>query len=179
MHEEEKKIEAKPPEEGEMTPRYQRDMFRDFDEMLDEFRRNLYRDFWAPLPVWRRGRRHWWPRAIEPYMGMREANLDLVDKGKEFEIKVDVPGVPKENLEINITKDGIEISGKASVEKSEEERNYMIRERGYTEIYRKLTFPQEVIPEKATSSLKNGLLEIKVPKKEPTPGGKKHKIEVM
>jgi len=89
-----------------------------------------------------------------------------------------MPGIPKDKLDITITEDGIEISGKAETERKEEEKGYVVRERGYSEVYKRMAFPEEVIPDKAEAALKNGLLEIKVPKKTPTPSVKKHKVEI-
>jgi len=108
----------------------------------------------------------------------REACVDLVDSGKEFEVCAEVPGIPKDKIDVTITKDSIEISGKAEVEKKEKEKGYVVRERAYSQIYRRMSFPEEVVPEKAVATLKHGLLEIKIPKKTPTPEVKKHKVEI-
>jgi HSP20 family molecular chaperone IbpA len=48
----------------------------------------------------------------------------------------------------------------------------------YSSFYKRIVFPEEVIPEKAESSVKDGVLEVDVPKKTPTPEPKKHKVAV-
>ena len=50
----------------------------------------------------------------------------------------EVPGIPKDELDITITKDSIEISGKAEVERRAEDKGSVVRERGYSEIYRQI-----------------------------------------
>ena len=162
--EKEEKVEVKQPEETAIAPRYPSDIFQAFDEMWEDFRR----DFWRP---WRRGAR-------SSALMSRAACTDLIDTGKEYQVCAEIPGIPKDKIDVTITKDGLEVSGKAERERREEERGYMIRERGYSEIYRRLAFPEEVIPEKAEATLTRGLLEIKVPKKTPTPKLKKHKVEI-
>jgi HSP20 family molecular chaperone IbpA len=54
----------------------------------------------------------------------------------------------------------------------------VFRERGYSSFYKRIVFPEEVVPEKAESTVKDGVLQIDVPKKTPTPKPKKHKVAV-
>ena len=165
---EDKEIEVKESEDKAIEPWYPSDIFRTFDEIWTDFRRGLLRP-WRP---WR-----FWSRPLRTMM-QREACVDLVDTGKEFQVCAEVPGIPKDKINITITKDDIEISGKAKIERRKEEKGYIVRERGYSEIHRRMAFPEEVVPEKALATLKEGLLEIKVPKKTPTPKVKKHKVEI-
>ena len=67
------------------------------------------------------------------------------------------------------------------VKEIEQEREAMsarARERSYSSIYKNLPFPEEVIPDKAECKVKDGVLEVIIPKKTPTPEAKKHKVEV-
>jgi HSP20 family protein len=109
---------------------------------------------------------------------MREAYADLVDEGNKFLVRAEIPGVPRDKIDVSVTKDGIEISGETGAEREEKEKNFIVRERSYSSIYRSLAFPEEVIPEKAESKVKDGVLEVSVPKKTPVPPAKKHKVEV-
>jgi HSP20 family protein len=141
-----------------------------FDDMLDDFSRRFRESMWTP-----------WDWAIEPYrveFPMREAYADLVDEGNKFLVRAEIPGVPRDKIDVSVTKDGIEISGETGAEKEEKEKNFIVRERSYSSIYRSLAFPEEVIPEKAESKVKDGVLEVSVPKKTPVPPAKKHKVEV-
>ncbi|MEM2969105.1 MAG: Hsp20 family protein, partial [Candidatus Bathyarchaeia archaeon] len=63
-------------------------------------------------------------------------------------------------------------------EKEEKRRNYIHRERAYSSIQRYIAFPEEVIPAKAEGSMKDGVLELKVPKKEPKAAETPHKVEL-
>lgn len=174
MSEKKKEIEVKEPEKTPITPWRPGDVFQAFDEMWNDFRR----DFLVPWRPWRR----WiqpWRRTVSPLIIVpREACVDLVDMEKEYKVCAEVPGIPKDKIDVTITTDGIEISGKAEVEKQEEEQGYVVRERGYSEVYKKLSFPEEVAPEKATATLKDGVLEVKIPKKTPAPKAKKHKVKI-
>ncbi|MDP8219517.1 MAG: Hsp20/alpha crystallin family protein [Candidatus Theseobacter exili] len=171
MFEEKKKVQVKEPEERGIQPMYSGDIFQAFENVLEDFRRDYMRP-WRSRRLWGR------PWGIEPLMKIREPYMDFVDKEEEYQINAEIPGIPKDKIDITVTKNSIEISAKIEVEKKDEEKGYIVKERSYSEIYRKQSFPEEVIPEKAEATVKNGVLEIKIPKKTPTPESKKHKLEI-
>jgi len=140
------------------------------DDTLDNFRRNFLENLWTPLTG-----------LVEPYtveFPSREMYSDLVDEGNKYVIHAEVPGIPRDKIDVTVTKDGIEISGEIGAEKEEQDKNFVVRERSYSSIYKTLSFPEEVIPDKAECRVKDGLLEVSIPKKAPTPEVKKHKVEV-
>jgi len=139
-----------------------------FEQLVEDFRRNFRDNIWGP----------WEMMDLEPVLSIREATTDLVDAGSKFLVHVEMPGVPKDKIDITVVNDSIEISAEINVEKEEKEKNFIFRERDYSHIYKKLQFPEEVIPEKAESTLKDGLLEVSIPKKTPAPEPKKHKVMV-
>lgn len=108
-----------------------------------------------------------------------EPAVDIVDKGDKFEVTADVPGIPKENLDVNVTDNEIEIKGNFEEEKKEEKKNYIKRERRAKSVYRCVSLPEEIIPDEASAKMENGILKISLPKKKPTeePKAKKIKIE--
>ncbi len=85
---------------------------------------------------------------VEPALSMREAPADLVDAGSKFLVHAEMPGIPKDKIDVTVTKDGIEISAETNVEKEEKEKNFVVRERDYAHVYKMLSFPEDVIPEK-------------------------------
>jgi HSP20 family protein len=140
-------------------------MLNDMDRIFDDFRTD-----WESLFAV--------PRARQGAL-VRQPLMDLSDMGKEYVIKAEVPGVEKDNLSIEVTDAGIEISGETSSEKeqSDEERGYVRRERSYARFDRTLPFPERVLPDKADAELKDGVLTVKVPKAAP-PEKKAKKIQV-
>ena len=141
-----------------------------FDDMLEDFRRRFQQNIWTP-----------WEWVIEPYtveLPARVAYSDLIDEGNMFLVRVEVPGIPRDEIDVTVTRDGIEISGETGAEKEEKEKNFVVHERSYSSIYKNLAFPEDVIPEKAECRIKDGILEVSIPKKNPTPELKKHKVEV-
>ncbi len=142
-----------------------------FDDLLGDFNRRFRESIWEP---W-----EWEP--LEPYVAefpVREAFADLVDAGDKFVVHAEVPGIPKDKIDVTVTKDDVEISARAGIEKEEKKKGYVFRERGYSSFYKRIVFPEEVVPEKAESTVKDGVLELDIPKKTPTSEPKKHKVAV-
>ena len=63
-------------------------------------------------------------------------------------------------------------------EKETKRKNYLHRERAYSSMQRFVTFPEEVAPDKVEGIMKEGVLELKIPKKEPKPEEKPRKVEL-
>src|SRR5438445_568190 len=62
--------------------------------------------------------------------------------------------------------------------REEKEKNYYYQERTYQALQRALKFPAEVKADLAAANLKDGVLEVRVPKKEPTAEPKPVKVPV-
>ncbi len=139
-----------------------------FDNLMDNFRRNFIESIAFPFD---------WI-SLESVVPVREATVDLVDEDNRFVVHAELPGVSKDKIDVSLTKDGIEIQAETDVEKQNKEKNFVVRERVYSHVYKQLSFPEEVIPEKAESTFKDGLLEVCVPKKTIAPPPKKHKVAV-
>ncbi len=138
-----------------------------FDDLMDNFRQNFIESIAFPFE---------WVN-IEPVVPVREATVDLVDEGNKFVVHAEMPGVTKDKIDVALTKDGIEISAETDVETEDKEKNFVVRERVYSHIYKQLDFPEEVIPEQAESTFRDGLLKVIIPKKTVAPAPKKHKVD--
>ena len=148
------------------------DTMTEMRRMLDNVRSNMDEVFGKmPFPTWR----PWRPITPATY---REPYADIIDTGAELKVVVELPGVVKEDITINATSDSLEISAESKTEKEEKEGEYVYRERGYASFKRILTLPAEGIPEKTEATFNNGVLEVVMPKKEPTPAEKKVKVGV-
>jgi HSP20 family protein len=157
---------------GEIEPWHPTDYLQDMDRMFRDSLRG-FGSMLAPIgPSWMRP---WSPWFELPEV--REPSTDLVDAGKEYLVHAEIPGIPKENLNITVTARGIEIEGEAKTDIEQEKAGFVHRERSYSRVRRSLAFPEEVIPDNAEATLKDGLLEVKISKKTPTEV-KKHKVEI-
>lgn len=154
----------------------------EFERMFDNMLREM-REFDFPFGL-RRWHRPLWgvpPKffdMFEEFGRIAEPAVDVVDKGDRFEVTADIPGIPKENLEVNVTDDEIEIKGNFEEKKKEEGKTYLQRERRATSVYRRVSLPAEVISDKASAKIDGGILKISLPKKKPTEEQKPRKIKI-
>lgn len=91
--------------------------------------------------------------------------VEMTDKGKDYEVKAELPGVKKEDLDIDIDKNYIVINAKKEEEKIENEKAYKKSEFKYGEFSRTVYFPEEIDVEKTEAKLEHGVLKIHAPKK--------------
>lgn len=92
--------------------------------------------------------------------------VELKEKDKEYTVKAELPGVKKENVDIDIDKNYITINAKKEEEHEESEKGYKKSEFSYGEFSRTVYFPQEINVEKTRAKLEHGVLKIEAPKKE-------------
>ncbi len=140
-------------------------LLSDMDRLFEDFRSDWENAFMIP-------------RAFTTDL-VRQPLIDLSDNGKEYVVKAEVPGIKKEDLNIEVTENGIEISGETKVEEKEEDkdRGYLRKERRYAKFFRSLPLPDAVLAEKADAELKDGILTVKLPKAAP-PERKSKKVSV-
>lgn len=129
---------------------------------------------------------HGWPSLMRwpstPFLGaLREGaefripSLDIIDRDAEIVVKAEMPGIEKKDLEISLTDNLLTIKGQTSREKKEEKGDYYRRELSSSSFARSVTLPGAVDSSKATANLKDGVLEITLPK---TEGSKRRSISV-
>ncbi|MFX1350868.1 MAG: Hsp20/alpha crystallin family protein [Promethearchaeota archaeon] len=92
---------------------------------------------------------------------------DITETENEIIITADIPGVSKEDIDLRISEDTLEIGAQVRHEEKEEDQGYLRQERRYRRFYRRLPMPMAVKPEEAKAKYNNGVLEIRIPKIEP------------
>ena len=105
--------------------------------------------------------------AISFPMGVYEPLTDVEERENEYVVYVDVPGFKKEDLKITVGDNYVEIyAAKSEEEKKEiQDRKYIVRQRFYESIRKRIEFPSAIKPEEARASLSNGVLTIHLPKR--------------
>jgi HSP20 family protein len=104
--------------------------------------------------------------------------IDIKDEDDKLVVTTDLPGINKEDVQINLKEDMLEISAKTRKEKeTEEEEGYLRRERAYTQFYRAVRLPASVKEEGSTAKIENGVLTITLPKMQIEESTKKIAIE--
>ena len=88
--------------------------------------------------------------------------LNLYQNGEKYEVKVTVPGIKKEDLEIEVIEGSLQIKG----DRKKEDKNYLRQERIYGEFIKTVNIPENVAIDKISAELKDGILTIIMPIKE-------------
>lgn len=135
---------------------------RPFEDM-ERIRDRLFRDF--PGRGWMRP---WpfegpaWPELPE----LRMPKVDVIERDEDVLVRAELPGVEKKDLEISTTDTTVTIKATTRHEEKEEKGDYYRCEISPGSFSRTVALPAEVESEKARASLKDGVLELTLPKVE-------------
>jgi HSP20 family protein len=91
---------------------------------------------------------------------------DLIEMEDNYRLHLDVPGLSKEDLNINYKDNQLTISGERTSDRTDENEEYVRVERSFGQFYRSFTLPRTVDTEDITATYDNGVLTISVPKTE-------------
>lgn len=136
-------------------------LFSDFDRMFDDFF----------------GRRWMRPFGLERPFGEMVAlpSVDVIDRDDEVVVRAEVPGYKKEDIEISVSNSSLTIKGEMKTEEKEEKGDYYRCEISHGAFTRTVALPAEVDDSKAKASMKDGMLELTLPKLEKS---KRHTITI-
>lgn len=101
--------------------------------------------------------------------------LDASETEQSYLVSVDLPGLSREQVEVNFEKDTLTIHGERAAAQGNGTTRVFFRERAAGRFQRSLRFPQHVEGDKITAEFSNGVLTVTVPKVE---AAKARKIEV-
>jgi HSP20 family protein len=116
------------------------------------------------------GLQEFYPKSWSP-------EIEVFERDNKFFVRIDLPGVNKEDVKVEIAHDEITIEGERKFEKEEKEEGYYRTERSYGTFFRRLPLPEHVRAEAAVGTFKNGVLEIEMPAI-PIPEAKKRTLEL-
>ncbi len=102
---------------------------------------------------------------------------DVIDKGDRFVVRVDLPGVEKQDIVLNVRENIVEVRAEKKHEVKVQKKGYYRHERSYGGFYRVIPLPSNVDPDSVKTSYKNGVLEIKLQKSKTKKVAKKVRVE--
>ena len=100
-------------------------------------------------------------------------NSDIIEKENGYELQIDLPGVIKEDIKIEMNKNLINISVSISKSSDEENKKYIRKERFTGEIKRSFNIGEDIDEDNINASFENGILHLNLPKKEENDSNKK------
>jgi HSP20 family protein len=92
--------------------------------------------------------------------------VDMYQTDNEVVVKVALPGIKADEVQINVTGEVLTLKGETKHENETKEKAYHIREQRWGSFERSLVLPTEVVADKAKADFENGILTITLPKAE-------------
>jgi HSP20 family protein len=86
--------------------------------------------------------------------------IDAFQRGNEFVVRADVPGLSREDLSVEIADDALTIRGERKYDHKEEREGVFHSERSYGSFYRVIPLPEGAVTESAKAEFKDGVLEV-------------------
>jgi HSP20 family protein len=90
---------------------------------------------------------------------------DIYEDEHQIVLKLEIPGIRQEDLDIQVENNTLSVRGERSFEKEEKEENFRRVERRYGGFYRAFTLPNTVDAEKIQAEYENGVLKLKLEKR--------------
>lgn len=166
----ENRLTVSPSEEkGTLTNMRPVDIWSEMDKMFEDFRTGFDDLFW-PL-----GQR---TQSLTPMTQRRTPPMDVADIGNRYEMRLEIPGIPKEDINIEVTPNGVEISAEHNQSKEKKDKNWIRRECRSMKFYRALELPEELKTDNVNAELRDGILTLTLPKVEPKPEYRPKKIKI-
>jgi HSP20 family protein len=98
--------------------------------------------------------------------------MDVVENAEEYIVRLEAPGIHKENLDLNLVGEILTITGKREMVPEIEGEGYLVRERVIGKFARTIRLPVPVAEKKVTAEYRDGVLVVHLPKQAPAPATK-------
>jgi HSP20 family protein len=127
-----------------------------FDNAFNEPLEPFFRRFLAPLKAEMDG-------------NVLQIRIDVEEKDKAYTVRADIPGVKKEDINVRIDGNIVQIDAETKQDKEVKEKGKLLRsERYYGSVSRSFSLSQDIDESKAMAKYENGVLNLELPKKEAT-----------
>lgn len=126
----------------------------EFERMFDEFNNFNFalNPLFAPTLAFPT-----FPEFEEPIWAPR---IEVFEKKGMFMVRADLPGMKKDDINVEFFKNALQISGERNIEQEEEREGFYRTEREYGTFFRNIPLPEGIDTENATATFDNGVLEI-------------------
>ena len=124
-------------------------LFRDFERFFNEPAWSALN--WPTFRFWRSPEFTWNPE------------IDVYQKNNRLFTRIDLPGMKKEDVKVEVTDGHLAISGERRREEEEKEKEFYRSEREYGSFYRAVPLPEGVKLDDVKATFADGVLEVSVP----------------
>ena len=152
--------------------RFARDPFTMLRRMTTDMDRLFGEPFfgavaWPPMPAFEaKGELDWYPK------------IEVTEKDNRLLTRVDLPGMKKEDVKVEVADGYLAISGERKREAEEKKDEYFRTEREYGSFYRGVPLPEGVKFEDVRATFADGVLEVSLPLPAAVPEARVRKVEI-
>ena len=132
--------------------------FPEFGGTLEDLRRDLmdpFKGFFAQMR----------PSALPGFEDFRAPRVNIEDRGADYQVTAELPGIPKDKVDVTVTEDHVEIRAETTEEKEEKRKNFYHREIGRQAFYRRLPLPSDADPQAVDATMEDGCLFVTIRKR--------------
>ena len=98
---------------------------------------------------------------------MRAPDTDVIETEREIRVVTEMPGLKRENIEVDVENNVLTIRGEKREERTEgEQGRFHLSERRYGTFTRSFVLPRDVDPDQIHAGFQDGVLTISIPKNE-------------
>ncbi len=143
------------------------------------------------LPASRNLSQNWWPNTFNDFFDndwMLRANstapsINVLEDDKAFRVEVAAPGMTKDDFKIHLNENGDLVINMEKQSRNEEKdksgKKYLRREFSYTKFEQTLALPDNVEKDKIAANVKDGILNIELPKQTEEAKPTRRSIEIL
>lgn len=107
----------------------------------------------------------YWPLATSRTLeAMWEPTLDLSETEKEFLIRLEAPGMARDDFDVDLDRNLLTLSGKRELHKEEKGEDYLWQERQEGRFVRTIRLPAQIQELKVEATYTDGVLTVRLPK---------------
>ena len=107
-----------------------------------------------------------WPEEGETRKFNWAPPVDICETGDSMAFKVELPGIPQEDIEIEVSGGVLTIRGEKKLEEESKDETWHRREVSYGSFLRSFSLPSNMKADEAQASFKDGILTVNIPKEE-------------
>jgi len=127
----------------------------DMERAFDRFFGRRWPSLWSDTPA---------VDTLFEFEGLRLPSLDVIDRDNEVVVRAEIPGIDKKDINVSLADGVLTIKGQTSTERKDEKGDYYRHEISSSSFARSVAVPATVDGSNVVANLKDGILEVKLPK---------------
>jgi HSP20 family protein len=93
------------------------------------------------------------------------APMDVVENEKSYQLAIELPGIPKDSIQVSVYENTVTITGEAAAPQEQDGHNWLLRERSYGKLTRNIQLPEAVDDSASEAKYVDGVLYLTLQKK--------------